>query len=569
MTPKTECRSSDAKAGRRFGCKYNFRILPDTALPQFPSSMTASAALIEHVFLFSVVLFLLCECFLTARQILAAERAVETVPEGFGGRLSLAAHKKAAAYTTETALANLVLAFTGAGFAVLMTAGHGLTVAAAFLETLSDNTLLVEWTLLAITAFLMLLVELPFGWYARFRVKERFGYMKHSRGEWLARTLTKSAAGWGTMLPLSAILLVLFELAGVWWWLILWTVWLAGILWRWRLSLVRGVLWSHASRPIESSDLRALVADFLAAHGYQMEDLVVMTKPGVWKHAHVLLVGTGTRRRVVVFAHAAAKLTREELLAVIAANLARLKAHHTPWRIFLEAAGGLIVCAALGWGSTHWAFFAGLGFSPSLTIDQPGSHTGFTAALALVTFPILFYPLRPIFNFISRQMQYSADRFALRAVGGAELTRALVKLHRDYASTLTPSRIYSLFHYDRPHAGMRVSRILSAIQRENLPESGPSDLIHFRWSPYIDREHPTRTVLGGEMAIRKKMRDEAKRFSRARKAAELEQALQKERDYVVDDGLDEGEENGAERNPLPNDQPAENITHEESYAQKN
>ncbi len=135
--------------------------------------MHLSAALIEHVFLISVVLFLLCECFLTARQIIAAERSVGSVPEGFENRLSLAAHKKAAA---ESALANLVLSFIGAGFAVLMTVGHGFTIIAAFLETLSDTTLIVEWALVVITAFLMLLVELPFGWFARFRVKERFGY---------------------------------------------------------------------------------------------------------------------------------------------------------------------------------------------------------------------------------------------------------------------------------------------------------------------------------------------------------------------------------------------------------
>ena len=530
--------------------------------------MHASADLIEHVFLISVVLFLLCECFLTARQIIAAERSVGSVPAGFENRLSLAAHKKAAAYTTESALANLVLSFIGAGFAVFMTTGHGFTFVAAFLETLSDTTLIVEWALLVVTALLMILVELPFGWFARFRVKERFGYMRQTRREWLARTLTISAAGWGTMLPLSALLLALCELAGASWWLVVWAAWLIYILWRWRLSLVRGVLWSRASRPIENSELRALVADFLSAHGYQMEDLVVMTKPGVWKHAHVLLVGTGLKRRVVVFAHAAAKLTREELLAVIAANLARLKEHHTPWRIFFEAAGGLVICAALGWGSTHPAFFAGLGFSPLLTTEQPGAHAGFTIALALVTFPILFYPLRPLFNFISRQMQYSADRFALRTVGGAELTRALVKLHRDYASTLTPSRIYSLFHYDRPHAGMRVQHIRSVIQREKLPESGPSDLVKFRTAPYLDREHPTRSVLSAEMAIRRKMHEEAGRFSRARIAAELDQALQKERSYVVDDGLEENAP--TDGTGKPELQETLDLTqHEESSAPKN
>ena len=81
-------------------------------------------------------------------------------------------------------------------------------------------------------------------------------------------------------------------------------------------------------------------------------------------------------------------------------------------------------------------------------------------ALALVTFPVLLYPLSPIVNFFSRLLQYDADRYAARAVGRDAMMRALVRLHRDYSTSLTPSRLYSLFHYRRPHAGMRVASLL-------------------------------------------------------------------------------------------------------------
>ena len=71
-------------------------------------------------------------------------------------------------------------------------------------------------------------------------------------------------------------------------------------------------------------------------------------------------------------------------------------------------------------------------------------------------------------------MQYDADAFAMKTVGANALARALVKLHRDYATTLTPSRLYSLFHYSRPHAGMRVAAILDRARKNRWPLEKPA-----------------------------------------------------------------------------------------------
>ena len=519
--------------------------------------MHPSADLIELIFLSAVVLYLLVECFLTARQILSAERSVGRVPEGFDAKLSLAAHKKAAAFTIETAQANLVLAFAAAGLALLMTMGRGLTFLAAFYETLFTNTLIVEWLLVATVLGLLLLFELPVDLYARCLVKERFGYMRHTRREWLRRRFLKSAAGWAAALPLTAFALALFEVCGRWWWLALWGFLLLTLLWRWRVSLIEDRAWSRVSRPVLSKDLRELFRDFLAAHGYRMEDVVLMTRPGAWKHAHVLLTGTGDNRRVVVFAHAAGRLTREELLAVLAQQIARVRGRHAAWRITFNAAAGLLVCAFAGWGAQSPELFAGLGFSPALTTAQPGVHAGFMTALGLVVFPVLFFALRPLVNFGARRLLYASDYFAMRAVGAAPLVRALVKLHRDYAQTLTPSRVYSLFHHARPHAGMRVKEILRAAKRGGWPLDQPSDLVRFRAAPYLDHEHPERTVLAEEQRLRRAQRPETPADRRRREAEELARSLEVEHPLVVDDGLDEAtnEPEAPEAHDPPADSP--------------
>ena len=101
--------------------------------------MQLSANNIEHILLISCALYVFVECFACARQVIAAERGIGKVPTGFRNKLSLAAHQKAAAFTSESAQSRLVLAFVSAAFAVLMTTGHGLTYLTALFETLTDN----------------------------------------------------------------------------------------------------------------------------------------------------------------------------------------------------------------------------------------------------------------------------------------------------------------------------------------------------------------------------------------------------------------------------------------------
>lgn len=464
--------------------------------------MQLSANNIEHILLISCALYVFVECFACARQVIAAERGIGKVPTGFRNKLSLAAHQKAAAFTSESAQSRLVLAFVSAACAVLMTTGHGLTYLTALFETLTDNTLLVQWSLLVSIMGLMVVVSLPLEWLIRYRLRERFGYQRRSRKEWFKRTVGISTAGLAAALPATALLLILCEVTGPYWWLLLWMLYLAWLFWRWRLSLMRGQLWSRASRPIQNEELR----------------------------------------RVVVFADTAAKLTEDELLAVIASQAARIKFHHGPWRIALSAAGGFITCAVLGWAANTPVFFEGLGFSPILTVMQPGTHAGFAMAAAVIAFPIVFFPLRALNNFIIRQLRYAADRCGAAKMGGDTLARALAKLHRDYTNTLTPSRFYSVLHYDHPHAAMRVAHLLKYMRARKL-------------EPHLADPAPALpTVLSQEQAITRALRRERTSFNAARREAEeaLTQELLTQHDWVDDDGFeDDPSKTGKSERPTP------------------
>ncbi len=432
--------------------------------------ISVSASLIEHTFLSILVLYVTLECALTIMQTRAAERACVSVPCGFESKLSLAAVRKAADYTGELAQANLLLTVMGAAFALFMTYGNGLNLLTIFTETLLGPSILSQWVLLSAIVLLMMLIELPFGWWARFRVKERYGYMREPRIHWLKRTLAEALWGWALFMPFTAFFLVLFEYVGQRWWLVAWGLWCIYLIWRWLFARVEGIFWARRSHPFSQPETVEKVRDLLLAHNLVMTDMIVMTRPASWDHSNVVLAGWGRQRRVVVFAHVARLLAEDELLAIVAHEIGHIRHRHAFVRLFIHATLSFACCALAGWGATQDLFFEGFNYSPMLTSHHSGTHAGYVLALALVTFPVLLYPVSPLVNFFSRLLQYDADRYAVHAVGRHAMMRALVRLHRDYSTSLTPSRLYSLFHYRRPHAGMRVASLL------NYKDLSPDDV---------------------------------------------------------------------------------------------
>ncbi len=453
--------------------------------------MSLHATFIEHTFVSILALYVTLECAVTILQTRAAEKSCGRVPEGFEKKLTLAGIRKAADYTGELAQANLLLTVVGAGFALFMTFGNGLNVFTAVIETIMGPGIPADWVLISLIVLLMLLIELPFGWWARYRVKERYGYMREPRMRWLSRTLSEALWGWLVFMPVSAALLTIFEYAGGDWWKLAWGVWLVYLLWRWKLSSVYGVFWKRRSRPYANAETREAVRESLHRQGITMTEMVVMTRPASWDHSNIVLSGWGLRRRVIVFAHVAHLLRKDEIVALAAHEAAHVRHFHGVLRLLINVAVSYIFCWLAGWGATHVQFFEGFNYSPMLTLDMPGTHAGSVCAVALVVFPMLLYPLSPLLNLAARLMQYDADLHAARIAGLDPMISALVKLHKDTTTSLSrrPSSIRSFTTSVRtPACALRTCSASSACRR---PAAGSSTSFRSPPSP----ERPKRTKL--------------------------------------------------------------------------
>jgi len=172
-------------------------------------------------------------------------------------------------------------------------------------------------------------------------------------------------------------------------------------------------------------------------------------------HANAYFTGFGAAKRVVFFDTLLNKLTPGEVEAVLAHELGHFKYKHVQKRILSMFAISLAGFALLGWLSTQTWFYTAFGVRPALGAP----NDAIALLLFLLVVPVFGFFVSPIFAQLSRKHEFEADAYACAQADGRDLAAALLKLHEDNASTLTPDPLYVRFYYSHPPAGERLAAL--------------------------------------------------------------------------------------------------------------
>jgi len=404
------------------------------------------------VFFIALALATAVRLWLSRRHIghIAANR--DAVPAEFSGRITLAAHQKAADYTTaktrlgaiETlAAAALLLAFTlGGGLQLLSEAWERAFVAGAYAHGIA---------LIVSVALISSVVDLPFSLYRTFVIETRFGFNRTSLALFLADLAKFAALGALLGIPLVFFVLWLMARMGGIWWLYVWLTWV-----EFNLLVVAvyptliAPLFNRFS-PLENADLRTRIEALLAKCGFRARGLFVMDNSKRSSHGNAYFTGFGAAKRIVLFDTLISRLAPPEIEAVLAHELGHFSRHHVWKRMALAFGASLAFLWLLGWLIGQEWFYAALG------VRSQGT------AMALVLFfmvaPAFTFLLQPLASLYSRLHEFEADAYAARHADARNLVGALVKLYQDNAATLTPDPLHSAFYDSHPPAMLRIARL--------------------------------------------------------------------------------------------------------------
>ncbi len=428
----------------------NSNAMHDSILDFAPSStFTVSFAL-------ALIAGVLLKVWLTVRQIRYVAQHRNQVPSAFQSSITLSNHQKAADYTTVKAEIGLLELTLGSTVLLAWTLLGGLSALNVTLLQWLGGGMRQEIALLASFVLINGLIDLPLNLYQTFVIEERFGFNKMTIRLWIIDLIKSCAVGVIIGLPIVALVLWLMAAAGDRWWLMAWGVWSG-------FNLLLLLIYPsyiaplfNKFLPLKDEILKARVTALMQRCGFTAKGLFVMDGSKRSAHSNAYFTGFGMAKRVVFYDTLLAKLSADEVDAVLAHELGHFKHGHIIKRIVSMLALSLIGFASLGWLGARLWFYQGLGVQPNL--DAP--NDGLALLLFLLVTPVFSFFMAPVLSIFSRKHEFEADAYAVAQTSGMNLASALLKLYQDNASTLTPDPAYVKFYYSHPPATERLARIM-------------------------------------------------------------------------------------------------------------
>jgi STE24 endopeptidase len=208
-------------------------------------------------------------------------------------------------------------------------------------------------------------------------------------------------------------------------------------------------------KPLASGELVDDVRALARSVDVELERVLEVDASRRSSHSNAYFTGLGRTKRVVLFDTLLERMSRSEILAVLAHELGHWKLGHVTKRLLVTE---LFALAAIYLGSRLIAWSE----LPELVGMTQASFAARAVILALVASIPSFF-LTPLSASWSRAHERQADDFAKQLTNRpGELASALLKLSRDNLANLHPHPLYAKFYYSHPPVIERVRRLRHA-----------------------------------------------------------------------------------------------------------
>ena len=379
----------------------------------------------------------------------AANRA--EVPLAFREQINIAAHHKAADYTSTLVRFGALTIIFDTVLLLLFTVGGGIQWLSDASSNLTDSLLLQGVAVIVLVLVLQSLLEMPFDLYRTFNIEARFGFNKMTLKLYLLDAVKGTLLGAVLGLPLLFAVLWMMSAMGDLWWLYVWGVWVTFNLLLLFIYPTYIAPIFNKFEPMQDEAQKLRIESLLARCGFESSGLFVMDGSKRSSHGNAYFTGFGKTKRIVFFDTLLQRLSPGEIDAVLAHELGHFKHRHVIKRIaftFAVSLGFLWVLAQLL--HAEW-FYLGMGVTTQ--------STAIALLLFFMALPVFTFLLHPLTSAYSRKHEFEADAYAAQQTDANELVNALVKLYQDNAKTLTPDPLYATFYESHPPAPIRIAHL--------------------------------------------------------------------------------------------------------------
>ena len=294
-------------------------------------------------------------------------------------------------------------------------------------------------------------LDIPFDYYATFRIEEKYGFNKTTRRVYWLDTVKELFLSLVLGGGLLALVVWFYTWAGTYFWLYAWgAVTLFSVFMAMFYSQLIVPLFNKQT-PLQEGSLRDKIQAFAGKVGFKLDNIYVIDGSKRSTKANAYFTGLGPKKRVVLYDTLIDELTEEEIVAVLAHEVGHYKKRHT-----LRS----MVVSVIQMGVLFWLFSLcvnNVALSEALGGDRAYFQMG------LIAFAILYSPVNLILgvgmNVWSRNNEYEADAFAARYYEGDYLVSGLKKISVKSLSNLPPHPLYEYIYYSHPSLLKRIDAV--------------------------------------------------------------------------------------------------------------
>src|SRR5215475_3475769 len=206
------------------------------------------------------------------------------------------------------------------------------------------------------------IVSLPFGWYAQFRLEERFGFNATTTTTWVLDRLKGLLLAALLGFPLLTLVLKLIEWTGPSWWI--WTAVVVIVFQLLLLLIAPAVIMPLFNKftPLPEGSLRERLFSLASRTNFPTRSIDVMDGSKRSRHSNAFFTGLGRFRKIVLFDTLITHLTEPELEAVLAHEIGHYKKRHIIKMLGVSIAGVFVAFGAIAWLARQEWFYRSFGF---------------------------------------------------------------------------------------------------------------------------------------------------------------------------------------------------------------
>ena len=320
-----------------------------------------------------------------------------------------------------------------------------------YCRSLFDSELIISLSFFGIIYFGNDLLSIPFSIYHTFIIEEKFGFNKTTKKTYiidkLKSWLLTILLGGGIL----SFIIFQFQSVGQNFWIVAW-IFISVV------TLLINGLYAQIIVPLfnkqtklEDGELKSEIEKYSKKVGFNLSNIFVIDGSKRSTKANAYFSGFGKQKRVTLYDTLINKLTKNQIVAVIAHEIGHYKKNHIIFNLLFS-----IIQSGLMLYILSLLIYMPI-FSEALNIENHSFH------IALITFSILYTPISEIssliFNLFSRKFEYEADEYADKSFDGKYLIEALKVLTKDSLSNLTPHPKYVWWHYSHPTLLERINQL--------------------------------------------------------------------------------------------------------------